>query len=391
MKTRIIVLGCGLIGTTIARDLAADERFDVTVADVNRANLDKLAGNQNITPRHTDVGGPDGVKAAIMDSDLVVGALPSTLGFRTLQAVIECGKPTVDISFMAEDPIDLDALAKQHRVTAVVDCGVAPGLANMIVGRCHALLDRADDVAIYVGGLPKLRRWPFQYKAPFAPADVLEEYTRPARMVENGKVVVKPALSEPELIDFPNAGTLEAVNTDGLRSLIRTIDARNMKEKTLRYPGHVELMRVFRETGLLGKDEVEVGNVKIRPLDLTSKLLFPKWALEPDEEEFTILRVVVEGRRDGKTQRLTYDLYDEYDAASGETSMARTTGFPCAIVARMLAGGEFNAPGVFPPERLGQEPGLLDRMTEELSTRGVTLTYRAEATESHAGPRDPAG
>ncbi len=180
------------------------------------------------------------------------------------------------------------------------------------------------------------------------------------------------------MIEFPGVGLLEAFNTDGLRSLLKTIIATNMKEKTLRYPGHIQLMRILRETGFLRKDEIDVGDVKVRPLDLTSKLLFPLWELEPGESEFTVLRVIVEGRKADRRIRYTYELYDEYDASTGQTSMARTTGFPCAIVARMLARGEINEKGVLPPEFLGRQPGMLDKVTKELSARGVHLTSKSE-------------
>jgi saccharopine dehydrogenase-like NADP-dependent oxidoreductase len=373
MKKRCIVLGCGLVGATIARDLAGDESLDVSIADLSPRNLARVKGNANLKTIEADLGKPDSINALVKDVDLVVGAMPSVLGRMVLKSVIEAGKPFADISFMAEDALELDNLAKQHNVTAVVDCGVAPGLANMIIGHCAAQLDQTDSVVFYVGGLPKHPKWMYQYKAPFAPSDVVEEYTRPARMKENGKVVSKPALSEPEILEFPRAGKLEAFNTDGLRSLLRTIDAPNMKEKTLRYPGHIQLMRILRETGFFGKEEIEVRGVKVRPLDVTSKLLFPMWELTPGEEEFTVLRVIVEGRKDGKRMRHTYDLYDEYDPKTGQSSMARTTGFPCAIVARMLAHGEITQKGVLAPEMLGKT-GMLDLMVSELASRGVMIT-----------------
>lgn len=381
MKKKIIVLGAGMVGSVIARDLAGDANLDVAMADISRKNLAKLADVPNLTGAEVDLARPESIKAAVRTADAVVGALPSVFGLAALRAVIESDKPYADISFMPEDALSLDALAKQHGVTAVVDCGVAPGLANMAIGHSHAGFDQTDRVLFYVGGLPKRRHWPYQYKAPFAPSDVLEEYTRPVRMIEGGKLVVKLALSEPELIDFPPVGTLEAFNTDGLRSLVRTIPAANMQEKTLRYPGHIELMRVLRETGYFGLEPVEVGGVRIRPRDLTAKLLFPKWTLEPGEEEFTILRVIVEGRKGGRRVRHTYELYDEYDAAKGMTSMARTTGFPCAIVARMLAHGELVAPGVLPPERLGMRGGMMERISAELAARGVNLSHHVDEIE----------
>lgn len=378
MKKKVVVLGCGMVGAVMVRDLAEDAGFEVVVADFNPDSLDTLRDAKNIKTIQADLSTPDSVRSVVEDVDLVVGAMPSVFGYQTLKTVIECGKPFTDISFMIEDPCALDESAKERGITVVYDCGVAPGLANMIIGHCHAQLDETTDIVYYVGGLPKRRTWPYEYKAPFAPSDVLEEYTRPARMMENGKVVLKPALSEPELIDFPQVSTLEAFNTDGLRSLLHTVEAHNMKEKTLRYPGHCELMRVFRETGLFDKETIEVDGVRVRPLDVTSKLLFRRWRLEPGEPEFTVLRVIVKGKKDNQRLRYQYDLYDETDTATGHHSMARTTGYPNAIMARLIARGDFTKPGVFPPERIGAEPGMMDLFVRELADRGVKLTCDVE-------------
>jgi saccharopine dehydrogenase-like NADP-dependent oxidoreductase len=373
MKKRAIVLGCGLVGATMARELAADPEFEVVAADFAQNNLDKLRNGSGIRTIRVDLSDPGRVKEIIGDQDVVLGALPSRIGLQTLEAVIRSGKCYCDISFMPEDAMQLDSLAKKHAATAVVDCGVSPGLSNMMVGHAVSHMDRADRADIYVGGLPKVRHWPYQYKAPFAPSDVIEEYTRPARIVENGNIVVKPALSDPELMDFPQVGTLEAFNTDGLRTLLGTVRVANMREKTLRYPGHIELMRVLRETGFFDQNEIEVKGVKVRPRDVTAKLLFPRWTYDQGEEEFTILRVSVDGLEGGKTMRYTYDLYDEYDRTSGTSSMARTTGFPCVIVARMLAHRRFAEPGVFPPEMLAQRNGVFEFMVDELARRGVVV------------------
>lgn len=362
----------------MARDLAADDGFEVTAADVSADNLRRLESADGVATLQVDLADPDRVRETVSRFDVVLGALPSRIGFLTLRAVIEAGKPYCDISFMPEDALELDELAKTHDVTAVVDCGVSPGLSNLIIGHLDAQLDRTDRAAIYVGGLPKERRWPYDYKAPFAPHDVIEEYTRPARLVENGKIVTKPALSERELIDFPGVGTLEAFNTDGLRTLLHTVKIAYLKEKTLRYPGHAELMHILRATGFLSKKEIEVGAVRIRPLDVTSKLLFPKWTYSPDEEEFTVLRVIAEGMKDSRTVRHSYDLYDEFDRQTRTSSMARTTAFPCCIVARMLARGDLTGPGVLPPERLVDRTGVFDQIVSELAARGVTLTNSVE-------------
>ena len=375
MRTKAVVLGCGLVGATIARDMAEDERFDVRVVDANTEALAKLKQRVKVETTATDLSDPARVRDAIKDAGIVLGALPSRFGFQTLRAVIEARKPYCDISFMPEDALQLDKLAKDHGVTAVVDCGVSPGLSNLMIGYARAQMDRAERAEIYVGGLPKARHWPFQYKAPFAPSDVIEEYTRPARLREHGEVVVRPALSEPELMDFPQVGTLEAFNTDGLRSLLDTVDIPSMKEKTLRYPGHIELMRAMRETGLFGTEEIEVRGVRVRPLDVTSKLMFPKWTYQPGEEEFTVLRVIVEGVKNGTPARQVFDLYDETDRTTGTSSMARTTAFPCTIVARMLADGTIREHGVLPPERFAAQAGVYERIVAELGRRGVKIRH----------------
>jgi saccharopine dehydrogenase-like NADP-dependent oxidoreductase len=366
-----------MIGSAIAMDLAR-HGFAPTVADVREDTRKRVAERWGVPVVAADLGDPAAVRQLVRDYDLVVGALPSVLGFQTLRAVIEAERPYVDISFMPENALDLDGLARHHGVTAVVDCGVAPGVSNMMVGQATASLDFCDQVEIYVGGLPAQRRWPFDYKAGFAPHDVIEEYVRPARVVENGRIVIKEALSEPELLDFPELGTLEAFNTDGLRSLAYTQKAPFMKEKTLRYPGHVQLMKAFRETGLFSKEPLLVSGQQIRPLDATAALLFPKWTFEEGEADLTVMRVMVAGRQGDEHVRYTWDLLDRYDAVTGLRSMSRTTAFPAAIVAGLLARGDFEAPGINPPERIGARQGLLDTVLLELETRGVKTRFQEE-------------
>jgi saccharopine dehydrogenase-like NADP-dependent oxidoreductase len=243
-----------------------------------------------------------------------------------------------------------------------------------MAGYAASRLAPFQSLEIYVGGLPRERRWPYDYKAGFAPFDVIEEYTRPARVVAHGRVVVKEALSEPERMDFPAVGTLEAFNTDGLRSLIHTLDVPFMKEKTLRYPGHIQLMEAFRETGFFSKEPLRVGDVSVRPLDVLATLLFPKWTFAEGEADLTVLRVVAEGLENGQPARYSWDLLDRFDAATGLRSMSRTTAFPATIVAGLMLEGAFRRPGVHAPETLGREPGLLERLLRELLARGVSVT-----------------
>ena len=368
---KAIVLGCGLVGGLIAKDLDKDNNFQVTVADIDEGKLNKLTKETGIRGIKADLSNSSDIKKIVTEQDIVIGAVPGFLGFNMLRSVIEAGKNVVDISFMAEDTLSLDELAKEKGVTAVIDMGVAPGMSHMIVGYVNSLLDETESATILVGGLPVIREWPYEYKISWSPKDVIEEYIRPARLIECGKIVEKPALSDLELVDLPQIGTLEAFNTDGLRSLLYTIKITSMKEKTLRYPGYAEKMRTLRETGFFSDTPIEVGGAKVNPMDVTSKLLFSKWELKEDEEEFTVMRIIVQGKKEEKRLCYTYDLLDYYDKNEKATSMSRTTGFPCAIMARLVAKGEFKCPGVCPPEYIGREHKIYQKVMNELEKRDV--------------------
>lgn len=374
-RKKVTVLGIGRVGEAIALELSGYYAVLAADADKNALEKIKLKARSKIKTAHINCNRPGDITAAIEDSDLVVVALPGHLGFNVLKTVINDGKPAVDISFFPEDPFDLDELAKKKKIAAVVDCGVAPGLNNIILGY-HYKRMKIKKFVCYVGGLPKARQWPYEYKAPFSPIDVLEEYTRPARMAENGKIITKPALSDLEKIEFAEVGTLEAFNTDGLRTLLKTVKIPEMKEKTLRYPGHAELAAMFRETGFFGKNPVLVrgkGNVEVAPIDVLAELLFPLWRFKPGEEEFTVMRVIIEGKENGKAVKFVYDLHDEYDKISGFTSMARTTGFTCVAAARLMLENKIKKTGIIPPEFLGMNRNHFEAIMEFLKEKNVKI------------------
>ncbi len=368
----VVVLGAGRVGGAMALDLASE--FRVTVADRSEAALARMAA-RGLAVRSADLAASEGVKAAVADADLVVGAVPGFMGFATAQAVLEAGKALVDISFFNEDCFRLDALAQAQGVTAIVDCGIAPGCHNIILGDLARQWDKVTSFECLVGGLPVVRSWPYEYQAGFSPIDVIEEYTRPSRYVKDGRIVTFPALSEPELIEFDGLGTLESFNTDGLRSILHTYpEIPDMKEKTLRYPGHIEKMRMLRESGFFGKDPIQVGGVSVSPLDLTTALLFPLWQMHEGDEDFTVMRVTVAGEVAGQPVRKVFSLLDRYDRGTGTTSMARTTGYTCTAAVRLLASGGFTRKGISPPEFLGQEPGAWDFIRADLAKHNVIFT-----------------
>ena len=390
MPTQAVVLGTGMVGSVIAADLARTRGWRVRAFDASREALDRCidrcerhgARPSAIETGEADLADTDVVAELVEPADIVIGAMPGRFGLATLETVIKAGRDYCDISFMPENPLDLHDFARRKGVTAVYDMGVAPGMCHLLSGLACRTLDDVERIEILVAGLPRHRHWPFEYKAGFSPSDVIEEYIRPSRVVENGRVVVKEALSEPELVDFEGLGTLEAFNTDGLRSLVDTLDVPNMVEKTMRYPGHIELMRVFRETGFFSEEEIELKDgTRVRPLDVTESLLFPRWTFEDMEPDVTVMRVTAEGVHGRVPTRMTWNLVDHLDPETGFTSMSRTTAFPAAVMARMIVDGSFRRRGLFAPEQLAGHKGLVERMFKELKARGVRYDATVESMD----------
>jgi len=317
---KIVVLGAGLIGKAIALDL--NKNHYVTSIDKNPESL-KVLKKQGVATKQADLSQGENIRKEVQNFDLVISAVPGFMGYHTLKNVITAGKNMVDISFMPQDPSDLDGPAKEKGLTLVTDCGVAPGMGNIILGYHNKAME-VHRFECLVGGLPVIREWPWEYKAVFSPIDVIEEYIRPARYVENGHLITRDALSDPELVDFQGLGTLEAWNSDGLRSLLKTMKVPNMIEKTMRYPGNIEYLKVLRESGFFSYEEMEINGKKIKPIDLTARLLFPKWKLKPEEKDYTVMRITLEGFSQGKNKTFIYDLLDRYDTATKTISMART-------------------------------------------------------------------
>ena len=357
----IIVLGAGLVGGVIAKDLALTH--NITCVDISQENLAKLNRIKTIC---SDITNTTKLKSLISDFDLVIGALPGFMGYKMMRDVIESKKNIVDISFYPEDPFGLDKLAKKNKVIAIMDCGVAPGMGNIIFGY-HDQNMKITDYECLVGGLPEKREWPFEYQAVFSPIDVIEEYIRPARYVQNSSVIIKEALSDTELVNFEEIGTLESWNSDGLRTLIKTMShVPNMIEKTLRYPGCVEYLKVLKESGFFSYDEINLNGHKIRPIDMTAKLLFPKWKMKEGDKDFTIMRIILKGLEKEKHVQYQYNLLDRFQ--DNTISMARTTGYTCTAVANLVIEKKYTQTGISPPEYLGKHYNYIKNY---LAKRGV--------------------
>ena len=369
--SNIVVLGAGMVGSTMAIDLAKEH--SVTITDFSKNALEKAVKKcSDLIPVTLDVTDKETLQKTIKPFDLVICAVPGFLGFETLKSIIEAEKNVIDISFFPENSLELNALAKQKNITAIVDCGVAPGMGNIILGYYNEKL-KLTDFECLVGGLPKIKKWPFSYKAPFSPIDVIEEYTRPARYIENGHIVVKEALSDCEFVNFEGVGTLESFNSDGLRSIIFTMShIKNMKEKTLRYPDHIEYIKVLKESGFFSEEKIMVNGTEISPLDFTSKILFNEWKLGDTEEEITVMRITLKGSNDkGEQKTIVYNLHDEYCAKTQTSSMARTTGYTATAAANLFLDGLFSEKGVFPPELVGKHERCFNYILKYLEDRNI--------------------
>ena len=363
---QIAILGAGMVGRAMALDLAA--KYNVTSFDLSSDALQLLTQkNDAIKTIKTDLRNYSQYESMLKGFDFIISAVPGFMGYLTLEAIINAKKNVVDISFFPENALDLNALAKENQVTAIVDCGVAPGMSNLILGY-HNERMTITNFECLVGGLPLKRVYPFEYKAPFSPIDVLEEYTRPARYVENSHIITKPALSDAELIDFEQVGTLESFNTDGLRSILFTMGhIPNMKEKTLRYPGHITLMQGLIKAGFLSPEPISVKGQSISPLEFTSALLFDQWKLGENEAEFTLMQIKITDAE----KTICYDLYDVYDAVTQTSSMSRTTGYTCTAALNLLIEKLFTEKGVFPPELVGKDENCFNFILNYLSTRNI--------------------
>ncbi|MBG9378444.1 saccharopine dehydrogenase NADP-binding domain-containing protein [Panacibacter sp. DH6] len=372
---KIAVLGSGMVGRTMALDLA--QKHAVTSFDASEHALATLQSKStHIQTIQTDLSAYENYPALLQPFDLVITAVPGFMGFNVLKAVIEAGKNVVDISFFPEDALELDGLARQKNVTAITDCGVAPGVSNLVIGYYNTVM-KIDSFECYVGGLPKTRRKPFEYKAPFSPIDVVEEYTRPARLKENGQIVTKPAMTEIELMDFDEIGTLECFNTDGLRSILYTMPhVPNLKEKTLRYPGHAALIVALQRSGFFSEEIIDYKGASIRPIDYTAAILLKEWKLGAEEEEFTVMKVVVKGKIGDAGKTVEYTMLDKFDPESKTSSMSRTTGYTCTAAANAFADGLITKKGVFPPELIADDKRVFDYIMHYLKDRNVRWIKR---------------
>jgi saccharopine dehydrogenase-like NADP-dependent oxidoreductase len=374
---KVLVVGSGNIGSVAAADLARSvSACNVVVSDKNDEAAKTVAesiGASNVSWIRLDVANYDNLVKTLEDFDLAMGFLPGKLGYRLIEGCIDARVDLVDVSFMPENPLTLNRRAEKAGVAIVPDCGLAPGISNVLVGHAAGKLDKVHAVHIMVGGLPEKPVPPLGYVITWSPESLIDEYTRRAGIVEQGRIHEVDALSGVEEVEFSGVGRLEAFFTDGLRTLLHTVkNVDEMWEKTLRYPGHAEKVGLLAALGFFEDSRVEVEGASVSPRKLTVKLLFEKlW--RPEVKDIAALKVEVSGVKKGKPTRYVYQLLDRYDEKSRTTAMARTTAYPASIVARLMLNKAVKMKGVVPPERLGMDEGLFKSFSDGLNMRGISV------------------
>jgi saccharopine dehydrogenase-like NADP-dependent oxidoreductase len=374
---KALIIGCGNIGSVAAEDLARSmTSVEVVVGDSDSVKAKVTAeriGTDNASWIQLDVSNHDKLVHILKDFDLAMGFLPGKRGYSLIEACIDAKINLVDVSYMAENPMGLNDKAARAGVTIVPDCGLAPGISNVLVGHAMGEMDKVDSVHVMVGGLPEKPVPPLGYVITWSPESLIDEYTRKAGIVVRGRKVEVEALSGLQEIEFPNFGKLEAFYTDGLRTLLHTVrGADEMWEKTLRYPGHAEKIKALEGLGFFDEKQVEVGQVKISPRGLTVELLKQK-LLKPQVRDIVALKVEVSGVKNGKHATYVYHLVDRYDKKNGITAMARTTAYPASIVAQLMMRKSVCEKGVVPPERIGIHAELFKMFVNELERRGIKI------------------
>jgi saccharopine dehydrogenase-like NADP-dependent oxidoreductase len=375
---KVLIIGCGNIGSVSAQDLVKSvPSTEIVVADKNEKRAKDVAEKiekDNVSWTGLDTSNHGELVNTLKGFDLAMGFLPGKLGYGLCKACIDAGKDLVDVSYMAENPMTLNASAAKAGVTIVPDCGLAPGISNVLVGHAVGKLDEVKAVHVMVGGLPERSVPPLGYTITWSPESLIDEYTRKVVIVKKGRKVEIEALSGVEAITFPKVGELEAFYTDGLRTLLYTMEnVEEMWEKTLRYLGHAEKIKAFQTLGFFDEKKIDVEGVNVSPRKLTVKLIGEKlW--KPEVKDIVVLKVEVVGVENGKKTSYSYHLLDNYDKKQGITAMARTTAYPASIVAQLMLKKAVKEKGVVPPEKIGMDKKLFSQFSDGLKKRGIKVS-----------------
>ncbi|MEF8874367.1 MAG: saccharopine dehydrogenase C-terminal domain-containing protein [Candidatus Thermoplasmatota archaeon] len=356
----ILILGAGNVGKTVAYDLF--EEYRITMADADGEALEKIEKDHRFPVQDAmkmDAGKHGELKELIAKYDIVVGALPGDLGYQSVKAAAEAGTDMIDVSFMPEDPFSLDGLIKENAVSVVVDAGFGPGLSNVFMGRIQDEMDVIEDAVVRIGGLPLEPRPPLHHKVTFSPRDLIQEYVRDARVIRDDEVVKEEPMKDIGEVEL-NGKEFEEFYSDGLRTLLKTVDAKNMEETTLRWKGHLEKMKVLKDLGFFEEEN----------LDNTLEVIGPLMSYE--SEDFCIMKIEAIGKKDEEERKMNYFFYDE--ASKRFSSMARSTGCSAAVFTRLLMEEKEDIEnGVIAPEVLGMEKSYHDFIVKNLRDRGIKI------------------
>jgi lysine 6-dehydrogenase len=375
---RMLVLGAGQQGSACAYDLLTHTEHEVVLADLNvdsvAAFLQPYLGDR-LTTRRVDANDRGAIREAMQGVTATMSAFPYYYNLDMAVAAIAAGSHFCDLGGNTEIVMQQKGLvdrARERGVSVIADCGLAPGMVNILAEMGIEQLDTTSEVTIKVGGLPQNPEPPLNYQIVYSLEGVLDYYTTLSWILRDGRQMQVEALSEVEPLDFPGVGELEAFHTaGGLSAMAQRYTGRipMMEYKTLRYPGHAELIRIIRELGLLSDAPVDVRGKQVVPRDLFIAVVGPKLRRDPAESpDLVALRVEVAGEKDGKPRRLRWDLLDHYDPETGITAMMRTTGFSLAITGMLQARGEIEA-GVWTPDEAMPGSTYID----ELKKRGVEI------------------
>jgi saccharopine dehydrogenase-like NADP-dependent oxidoreductase len=370
---KLLVIGCGYIGSILARHLSEKKpSVKIVISDASRENIERVVeaiDRNNVQPFQLDLYDYDRLVKIMGDFDLVAGLAPGKLGYYTIKAAVEAKVNLVDLSYLSEDPLLFDSEASRANITIIPDCGVAPGLSNILVGRAYSLLESVSNVRMFIGGLPQERIPPLEYKITWSLEDLFEEYVRDATIIMDGKPTKVQALDGLEELDFPELGRLEAFYTDGLRTLHHTIlGVKNMWEKTLRYPGHAEKIKLLRALGLF--DETRIDGVSPRRVLIE---LFKEKLRFPAIKDLLAMKVELEGEKNGIKTRYAYHLLDYHNETTNISAMGRTTAYTASAVIQLLMENKIDKKGVVPPEFLGMNEKLFLKIRGKLEREEIKI------------------
>jgi len=388
---RVIIFGCGLIGFYIIKDIVSNwEIKEITVVDDFEENLKKLSYlKQQLKKEKIDITINVVKKNIIKDKDSLIeaargasvgiGALPHSVSKYAMDICIDAKINFVDLVYDSHlsNPDEIDNRARNAGITVIPAMGVAPGLSNLMVAGGIQKFDIVDSAKIFVGGVPENRVPPLDYKTVFSATSVVNEYIRDARIRRNGKTLKMPALSEVETVSFFSyeKGEFEAFLTDGLSTLLDSFpDVPNMEEKTVRWKNHTEKLLLLRDLGLLSHERMSIGEngIEISPAEVLSVLFRDRLKFTDQDRDVTLMKVEVVGMKAGKKFKHIQEMVDRYDETSHVTSMARTTGITCSVVAEILARKMFSSTGFFAPEK-AIKGDFYNILIEGLGRRGIFI------------------